>query len=719
MKTLRLYIVAISLLMPSIGLACGGFYVDWDSQNLFLLEKPLDAWQGYEKYKNASYEETLDFWCRYVNNALSREDMDDAICYMDEETLKSRTTDNKLVKLLRLRGDNAALRYLRLNAALNAKTSGRDSWNYSRNNATPGYAPLWSELSRLPATGKLKERINFLKMRCLFAMGRYNECLNLWKANLPGDKATGIGRRMYGYVAGVYVKQKKYNQALKIYYELGDNLSIHKCVDALMSKGGMDILQQNDVNSLALRYVAQDYANYYYHYRRNLEWSRQNGYGQYLEAGGVWERVKRDYDSVVSLAKGIAQNPRTENKMFWNAFVGYMIWVNGDGDEAYRYLAKAEESNGPARMRDNVRSLKVLAALSAKHHPSDMDNLLIGEYKRMYEISVKEYDRRHARSARYNDNSGILNPSWIIFSHEMHLAAKEYYEEEGAASVILNVINNKYNYENIYFTKSQRVVSLDRDTDVKALEALLKAKQTGGGTRAEKELLALIASDDLLDENMLHELLGTKYLRENNYSAAIEHLQKVSLQYESSLSIAPYLENRKMTKNMFRRTQRGGYWDEGPWRVTRHAKLEFARAMLQLQEQYNNATGEAKARTAYEMANWLYQASPLGDLWAISDYQWSSYIEANAMNREAEKLLRTVIQITQDTDLKKKACFALALVTADTHNNVWWNYDNKKWSFDNVSPAQKYAYSQLKNLVSKSDNLYRSCDVLRYYINHY
>lgn len=717
MKTLKIFLAIVSIIIPIAANACGGWDIQWDNQDLFLLEKPLYADNGFETYKNSSEEESLNFWYNYINKGMSKESLKDAIWYMDESDIKDRNTENKLIKYLRSKGDNAALNFLRLNILLNNKIDYREQWVYNKNNQSVDYTDILNEISRLQTPDKLTPRVHFLKMRCLYAMKRYNECINLWNSIKTDDVTKGVNRRIYGYLGAAYLKQKNYKEALKIYYELGDNLSIHKCVDALMSKGGMDILQKEDVNSLTIRYMAQNYANYYYHYRRNLESSRGYGYELELTDGGAWSIVARDYDQVVALAKNIANDSRTENKMFWNAFIGFMKWVNCEADDAYTYLSKAESMDGPESMRNNIRSIKLLAAFNKRNKPANFDDLFITEYKRLYEESVGAYKLRYAQYEKGNDEVYDNRISdWIIFSHEMYDAASTYYMPTSVVPLILYAINERYNYENIEDNKNWRIVSLDNKAKTQELVDLLNAKRNGGNNKVEKELFKLIKNDDVLDENMLNELIGTKYLREQNFNEAKNYLSKVSLQYMSNLSIAPYLGRRKMPQKEFFRTQRKTYWDDDKYNLQRNVKLDFAETMIRLKAKCMSESGEMKAKTAYDIAHHLYQASPTGDLWAITEYRWSNYCSLSQMNQSAIEMLRTAIQFAQSNETKKKAYFGLIAASTDNDNCVEWNYDKLTWSFNSINSTQKEAYNHLMNLVSVNDNIYRSCDVVRTYI---
>lgn len=707
----------VSVMMPVMGWACGpGYWVDWGSRDIFQMERPLSAGNSYKTYANASYEETVDFWYGYMGRAMLRETVDEAITDLSATDFEDKNTKNPLVKTLKKRGDRLALSYLRLNEALNRKMTAVNGWSYSLEDEKPDYSSLWHEIAAMQSVGKLGPRVDFLKMRCLYAMKRYDACISLWKSLKITDRTKGIGRRIYGYVGGVYLKQKKYNEALSIFYELGDNLSVHKCVNALMSKGGMDILMAQDVNALTLRYVAQDYANYFYHYHCSMEEARQWDYEFTVEQGGVWESVARDYEQVVALADSIARDPRTENKMFWNAFIGFMKWVNGEGDAAYRYLERADSQGGTQDMHDHVKTLKLLAALSVKEPPADMDELFVKEYRRLYKIGVEEYGRHHGEVEYPIDADQPENADWIIFSHELYLRAMAYYKDKGVVPLIISAINGKYSCENVYDELGQRIVRLDRDLQPDDLEALLEAKHHGGEGSVEKKLLHMVDEDDVLGEQMLDELLGTKYLRLQEFDKARELLEKVPVTYMAKLSIAPYLAARSLTNKAFCRTQFQDFWNAEAPALRNNVKLEYAKEMQKLEARYASCTGEEKARTAYEMANRLYQASPHGDLWAITEYSWSVFSAPSEMNKAAIKMLRSAIEHTQNADLKKKAWFAMAVVPTGETGGPNWDYDQKTWSFDDLTPTQHNAYAHLKKLVGRSDALYRSCDVLRCYI---
>lgn len=723
MNKLRIFLAVISAVYSITTWACGADMGD-EHLRLFVMHMPVrEAIANNNLARQNSDAETLNFWYQYTNGAISKEKLAAAIKDLTFETfVNNEVAKNSLTAYLTRRMDKNALSYLRYNSELSYGTGG-SGWDYHEPYTTAQWLELLTHIRQLATTGKLADRIQFLKVRCLFKLNRYNEIITLWNTKLRTIKDTALRNRIEGYVGGAYFWTKRYNHAVDIFQQQGDIRSINTVVNKMVSNTSKEAIYAHDPNSLALEYAMQDYANYYYQVAKakRLTSGNPDDFSLYLDAGGVLQSVINDYNNTLSFAQRVLAEGKTKTPMFWAGFIGFIKWANGDADDAYRWLCKAQEMEGNEQMAYCVRLYKFMAAISMQKKPSGFDDYFLTEYRFFLENS-----KSIAESYQAESNETIVIPAEremarCAFTAEITPAAIAYYAPNGGLTqLLLQGISDRYGMYGYdmglsanYFNMLNKQYTIDQDI------AVLKQYKNGGKGKVEKALIAL-ANGKVLSEDVLNDVIGTKMIRATRFADAQKYLSNVPLSYIRSQSIAPYLARRTMPTTPFKRKVTKEYWDEEST-LNQNVKFQYALKMAQKQSEVNILTGEAKAKAEYELANYLFQVSSLGDLWAVSEYSWSSYNPDSELVPHIIALLRDAEQNTKSMDLKKKIWCAMVLTPSGEKQISWdWNYNTNTfyWNYTAMATWQSDALRKLASNTTTSDPLYLSCDILRCYRNH-
>lgn len=187
----------------------------------------------------------------------------------------------------------------------------------------------------------------------------------------------------------------------------------------------------------------------------------------------------------------------------------------------------------------------------------------------------------------------------------------------------------------------------------------------------------------------LYDLLGTTYLREHKYVAAIKafhHLNAKELENSTSLQIdyepfkiynsypIPFIDQLRDYPKVYSNKKRKGY-----------SKLAFAEAMAALQHKIKTSSKQQVATYYYQMALGLYNTSYYGSAWIYAAYQQADsdkyrtkgpyYDRDYLKNHTAEAYFLKARALSNDNELKAKCTF-MAAKCAQSQINVPNEYED-------------------------------------------
>lgn len=676
----RNFILTVSVCAATLwpGIACVD-YEDPSFDNLFHCAPQMPD------IDRSRQEESTEFWAKYLGVA-NDDDFKYAVTNIYEWNFEDDNDSNIFINLLREQGKTDALQLVRLNTDLAKLIESRNRWDY--NKTTPAdYQKLLTRIDALRLTGELNRRKTFLKMRCLFALQDYDACLRLWEMFASKWEDSPLRRRAYGYVAGIYYRKGRFEEAMQIYFEQGDKGSIRQCVNRILQRSTLQEQYDKDPNAPILAHFLEDYANYFYHSTFDGFWHENE------KENPIWSAVNRQREQVLALAERAVKEGKTQDPQLWQTFIGFVQMAHADNDLAYQSFCKAE-SMKKGIMDERIGSYKLAASLRMNQKPADYDDYLGRELDKYLTIA-DDFSR--------NDESRMTISQML--SYEIPTRLNEYIEATKPGHIDL--------LGDLVFTFFHRIHLLDRThttDDVRQVLALLK-----NGTN--DVLTRTLLKHSEITEDAVNEYLGTLLMREGKYEEAATYLEKVSQQFIWQQGIMPYLFMREVPEQLFTRKDYKEYYDME--QVEGNPKLKFCRKVLDLQQQVANSKKDEKAQAAITLANLLFQASEAGDMWAMSEYSWSSYGgHFNELDLQAIQYLHEAIGATNDPNLLTQAYFGLAATPASkseismiANTGIFLAAEDQPEEFKTNIEGYRWLIKQQ----DRSNVIYQTCDWLRLY----
>ena len=680
---------ALVLLCGVRTMACGGDYWGPDMCNHFSLMQPLDP----EQTGVSAVEESAAFWYEYLGHSVALEGLKEAIEDADAKDYQDpANSDNALVAALYREGDQVALDYLKLNYALYNLNTWMNHWDYERP-TVDSYTQLLYKIASLQNNGKLDERIVYLRMRTLYCAARYDDVETNWKNFASKWKESPLKRRARGYMGGVYYHRGQYAEALEIFDAIGDQRSINKCVSRLLDPDKLEAYYAKNKDSRMLGYVMQDYANYIFH-------AMTNG----GEGGEIWPQVRRDYDRMLSFAERVVAEKKVKDLALWQDFVGFLYYAAKNDDKAYEAFDKALKMKGTVQEKEFARYFKFLSSFKAAGRPDNFTDYLLAETENLMNAHLREQGEEGKSTEHVN--------VYEICEFDLPTHLYDYCNSLGndfAKKLVISAFgtvvsdDNYYNYDELL----DHVWSADE-----AIDYFNKLKNPPAGDKLSAGLMKFVNTD--MNE-WVQERIGTKLLREGKWDRAVTYLENLSQELLQAQGIAPYLNLRTVSKYDFER-ENYSYMDDVDIKEYRNVKLQFCKDMAQLQKLMSSVRGNELADVAYKMANLCFQASPAGDLWAISEYSWSGAdIHHNNLNELAIEYLRLAIRNTTDFQRLKKCYYGLAAVPQKDDSKFYYDWSTRTYVL-NASGSELEGYEWLATHLPRNDELRRHCDWLNDYI---
>ena len=531
-------------------------------------------------------------------------------------------------------------------------------------------------------------------MRALYCAKRYDEVETNWLTYASKWKESPLKRRARGYMGGVYYQREQYVEALEIFDANGDMQSINKCVSRLLDPDKLTQLYEKKKDSRVLGYVIQDYANYLYHaLASDGDW------------GTIWPQVKRDYNKMLALAERVVKEKKVKDLALWQDFVGFLYFSAHDDDKAYEAFGKVEKMKGTQAEKDFARYFKFLASFNADARPADFTSYLLAETNNLLEAYNRYIDDE--------SEDRELSPVYSIYNFALPTRLYKYCQSLGnehAQKLVLCIFDEVYGIGDEYCLNFREIIDHKWSAD-----ELIRFYEDIKNPPADQLTKGLSAMTKASLTPEVQELIGTKLMREGKFEKAIGYLENLPQSMLQEQGIAPYINLRSFSKRDFEREDYS-YLNSGDIKEYRNVKLEFCRDMADKTKMLHSLRGNQLSDLAYEIANKCFQASPAGDLWALSEYSWSSVdIHYNNLNKLAIEYLRLAIQNTTDMQRLKKCYYGLAAVPQEEVIKYYYNWDTKTYVFD-LHGSELEGYDWLAKNLPPTDELRRSCDYINAYI---
>ena len=668
MKILKLSILVSILLAAGNAYACGPYYYSAVDNRIYRIVPPL--WKPSATVDGDFATKNILLWSRQTgctDTAAIRQAIYEG-SLAQWETLHTMTTPfsfNPFVRHLTRWHDTSAVALLCLSKRYESiRNAQRSPWYYdSRVGADEkrDLQELYATVCRrAPYNDKYANRWHFLAIKSAWATEEREAAVGMWKQYAPKMKGTIFHDEAEDYVARCLEELGRKEEAWAIYRK-------HRNWSSRLPSSLPARLEA----MIAIKPDDEEYIPLLQDYLTALDIDHAATYGCYDSE----ECFK--VDSVLSIVRSAVASPRVRNKAMWKYAGACILDYKGRQREALAMLEGAEGGDGDAFLRKSVRTLTFYLRTRTDSITDDFERYAIGEIKWLDNEMLREW-RELPQDIR-NDISHVMNWEYIsdlnkLYSYsalrrivlEDSVGLAWRMAEAGREVRALQMANVADNH--IVRVSDNPIIKNNRETGGNYHDysngLFVLADRMSAATLEQYRQRQLHPADDLdrwfnarsyTDGDYWQDIIGTHYLRERNYAAAVSHFRFVSPDYQRRMNIRCYIDPFSIDCTLASHD-------------STQYKLHFAQRMDSLQHTMlhgKDANNRGLAMLEYtiglensfDLCWWLtsYQKGRAGaDLTDIEDTEYAH--KAHAVS----KLLRTKALHTLRTD-EARACYHLRL----------------------------------------------------------
>ena len=664
------------------------------------------------------------YWTNYTDGKADKWDMM-GLFHVDTREMKEST--NCIVQTALAKNDQETLDYLQLLIKYMQACDAFDEnrWNYptaEEKSAALRDMQYINNRARSYEGARYRSQYGLLMMRTYMMMNKPTSVMQTWETMGKTLPESVYKDKMKNIYAWGLLKSGKRQEACEIYAEQGDMTSIKWCVRDKRNLKGIKEEYAANPNSPTLVFLVQDFVN-------NAQETADAGSPevmQYVEATSIYENEIKQF---IAFAADVVKQGKTKSPAMWQAASGFLNYMIGNQSAALKQLTEAQKMKGTQRMKDNARACYLLVATKDAKPEKKYFDFLKKELQ-----WLGEKDKEELTPGEDGSNSHYAE----VIDRVTRSALIPQFEAWNRPEVVVNLKAMLSLYPHLdYMANSLNIFGEEwyMIDDLTAQETIDYRKYLNStpGNDFERWLMTFV--DKKVNNNVLNDLIGTKYLREGNFDAALPYLQQVPASYISTLGLSRYMARRDYHKERWMGRQivdyESTYWsgeDYGPKEVKTNQRLEFCQDVIDLKRQLANArNNEEKAKIEYNLASILYQASYKGDCWYLTRYAQSAYDSIDYKNEadligQSIALLNNCKQHTSDFRLKEKALYALAFLphgdeiftyTYDEDYNAIPHLNRGSKAFNAMNELWEFYYAN-RNKVSK---FVSNCDALIVFSN--
>ena len=635
---------------------------------------------------------------------------------------------DELRKVARKKNDMLMLSYIdHLEKYVNISSRLQDTWDYPTKQELARQKQQLTSI-RQYALSKTRSRLRsqhaLLYMRCNMILGQHSDNVTFWEQTASKFINSVYRDMMRNIYAGALLKRGKADEATQIFMEQGDAASLYTYY---YKKRSFESIRQEylrNPNSPALPFLLQDFAN-----------NAQEAIDTQEEEGNMPGKLfirdisKAEALKMCDLAGQVIREKKTEHPALWLSAEAWLRFLFGDRHQALACINEAVSQHDTGRIADNARTLRLFITAQEQPMGTQTDDFLAGELSWLEEKAAEE---RGGSDDYYNHYTHV-------YDRLVHQVLLPRYDKAGR-SELATAFLSVYDEQPVVFRmltshqtgrNQEGEWNGDYSTDffyridnmpVKQLEAYLDYTLQQPQTPLDKWLSVRMRHD----EEFLHEVIGTKYLRLGQWTEAEKHLAKVSLEFINHMNIAPYMARRSYQVEPWMKRQRIKQADQlpGAAKTSTSQKLDFVREMQQMEQGFGTMEAGRQAQRAYELAVRYAQASYTGDTWYLTRYGKSigDTLRSDEINMQARARQLLSMALSDDSFLQKeKTLFAMAYLPEEPWYTMEWS--DEKIDYVKVLHRDAAQYQALQTLARfEKDNATRTsryvwrCDVLKEFI---
>lgn len=678
MKRFRRYILVVSLICTCwVPASACCEYFDPALYNLFRCTVPLP------NARQTRLQESKEFWAGY--SGVPQDQLEWSVSHLEARDF-DQPYEDPLLKALDAKQEKQAIEFLRLNTRLDRMVQSEHRWDYEKF-TEKDYEELVKEIETLQVPKALEKRKTFLKFRCLYAMGRESACQYIWDHVASMWEDCSMRRRIEGYIGGIYFNRHQYDKAIEIYFQQGDGESIQLCVNKMLNLKDIQTEYRKDPDSRILGFILEDYANHFYHSMPFEDDERQT-------PEDIQKQRQKALKSVIPMkqfALKVVKEGKAKDLKMWATFVGFLQLFSDEAEAAYQTFCQAEKLPGNKVAQSLLRHYKFMASLEGQPVTPEYDRYVAKELK--YYAAGRFVTEREKR----------IIP--LLYDYELRRRLSRYVAQKEDAGITQFFVDGM-----IFPWTHADIDSRMNRKEVEKLRKVLTFKES------QDELISHLLPYTKTTVAGVTEILATKLLREGRFDLAAGYFDMVPLKEFNKLGIAKYLAERKCSKVPFTRKDYR-YLEDKETVLTTNVKRNFCLRLAKLSSQIENTTGDERCALEYQLADLLFQISPAGDLWAMSEYSlssWGASMESH-LNDMARELLLKILAETRDQSMQVYCHYGLAAIPDNGKVPMHcWDFYSKTY-YISVTEAQYQSYLWLKRHKIPGHSVFRTCDWLEMY----
>ncbi len=324
-------------------------------------------------------------------------------------------------------------------------------------------------------------------------------------------------------------------------------------------------------------------------------------------------------NKVLNWVKTVANNPKLHNPALWHTATAHIALMLNNYEEAKTWVASAQKAKGKTPAIDRqIHLTGIMTRINFdKNKSMSHDDL----YKDMVWMrkEAAELDKKQKPSEYGYDRNNTYN-KWILALAEraekqnnVTMAALFYAESD---SYVEKDWHRGYNSNDTY------IYYLDKNGSTQQVEEILAMI-----TVQQKDNLIKILTDSLGKHvNRLKDVLGTKYLREDNLEKSAAIYETIPKEWFKEKTCGYTIYDTYLRKDPFW----AGVQDGKPLRYSRKG---FVLRLMGLKEEAKDPNNKNQAWAQYQVANGYYNISTHGNAWARSRY-WKGYDDGDLTHED-------------------------------------------------------------------------------------
>ena len=532
------------------------------------------------------------------------------------------------------------------------------------------------------AFGKTRSRLRsqhaLLYMRCNMMLGEHSENITFWEQSASQFINSIYKDMMKNIYAGALYKTGQEDKAGEMFAEMGDYNSLMTLYYKKRSYLAIRKEYMQNPNSKVLPFLLQDFVNNAQEAKDGEESSGKLFIRPLTEAE-VWQ--------MRNLCDQVIKEGKTKTPVLWKSAKAWLEYMFGDKLQALADITEAQKMNGTERMKDNARVLYIYINSAVGPQGDGFDEWVAPQLEWLYDKG-------------YSDNA-----DWYYhraYDRLLHQVLVNTYEQKNRPEIAVALLKggdfSYYSYVDTMAVESLlRYEAYTREPAKTALDRFLKR--------------TLATYEDEYTQNVLYDLIGTKFMRIHEWDKAINWLQRVPLSFYSSRGYAVYAHYRSTSVEPWIKRQflkESVEYSDARYTFNSNPKIDFAKEIMTMEGELNVLKGDAQQQRYYDLAVRFAQAHFTGDCWYLlrDSKSVSDTIRVNEFNFSNRAVYYLEKASTaKDFKLKEKALFALAYSGLYTTNwyEYKWNAETSDWDriVNDWTPQYK-AFTKLADLEKKN-----------------